>query len=687
MKRLFGFLFMLITFILWQSTNVYAETTNEYYLHEESFSTDYELKGLFATCESQFHVGEWNVKDAKFTMYYTATSMIREEISDFTVYLNSQPIYSGRIPLSYGEVQSLDIIINPEYLQEGSNTIQIESYIRTNDEDACKDDVSSASWMVVMKNSTVSINYQTKVECKSVKDIYKQLSSIEGLENNQSTLCVPNNVSDAEITTAGLALSGMSANATLFYENMGLMEITSTADLQGKKYVLMISEYENLLPDIKLLLSTEQMAEVKEDAIVTFVKFNDEVDILLVTGGNPQALKNAGRLLGNRNYVEQTKANWRKVTADENVMSDTDDTISGKLTETGVYVKGPFKQTASLFVETAANRTIAAGSEITLDLKYADNLDFRRSLVTVYINDIPIGSKKLMQENSNDDTFTVSIPNNLNIVGSFTINVTFDLEIPDLECTLRRQDMPWAYISNESMIDLQTETVPFLMFDYYPTPFIADGHLNQMVVVLPVQIGDADLAVFKEVMLALGRYQKENTGELRVCRASDMGDLSTSNIISIGKYANNPIAQQINNQLYFKFSPKGTTITSNEKMQIEPNWGSTLGTSQTLYSPYSSDKYALLIISGVRDEGMLYAVEYLGKIEKNWQMYGDGFVADNENIYCARFKEDNSKDIGLVSKMQKQTDALTLLFVGACTLFLLIISLILLVIKYKRKRG
>ena len=218
--------------------------------------------------------------------------------------------------------------------------------------------------------------------------------------------------------------------------------------------------------------------------------------------------------------------------------------------------------------------------------------------MTVYIGDTPLGSKKLSKETANSDVLTINIPNNLGIVGSFNLKVTFDLEIPDMVCTMRRQDMPWAYITNESTIRLKTEEIPYLLFDYYPAPFIVNGRLNQVMVVIPAEESKQDLEVFSHLLLTLGRYQKDNKGSIAVCRADQDISLENLNVISIGTLEKNPIAKQQNNQMYFKFSPGGTTILSNEKIQLDPDYASSLGTAQLFYSPYS----CLLYTSDAADE-------------------------------------------------------------------------------------
>lgn len=653
-------------------------------LHEENFSADYELKGLFSSCQIYFQVGDWEVQKAEATILYSASALAKEEVSDFTIFLNEEPIYSQKILLTASETKELTLALPQRLLKQGANSIRVESYIRTNDGDPCSENISTASWMVVRKDSHVSIAYQPAVRCANVADVFRQMTSIEGLENEMSGVFLPQNPTERELTAAAYLLSGISANAILDYDKMALVKVGESKDISPYRYGTYISEYEKLPDDIEVLLTKEQKAAAQESAVIGFVKTKEGTDLLVVTGKDEAAMENACRLFGNKPNMEQTKSVWRKVTAAENVNVIRSPVDSHRLTRTGSYVSGPFAQSASFTVPMSANQSIAAGSEAIIHFRYAQNLDFDRSLVTVYAEDVPIGSKKLEEENADGDSLKVHIPNNLSLTGNFALRVTFDLEIKNLACDIRRQDMPWAYVTNESTVSLNTEEIPWLLFDYYPGPFIHEGKLNRLVVILPLKEGPEDLDALRKILLTLGRYQTDNSGTVRVSRTDQVGDISQSHVISIGCLADSPMARQLNDQLYFKFSAKGTTFRSNEKMQIEANYGAALGTAQLFYSPYSQDKYALLMVSGVTKEGMSKAADYLGNVQKNWQIYGDGYVTDGELIYCHRFGKDNGKRDSLFMDLTEQDGTVILLVFGGSVLLLMILSLMMIWMKHRR---
>lgn len=683
-KKIAGRLLMLLVLLALPTGEVRAE--NEEYLHEENFLTDSNLTGLFGSCEEYFQTGNWNIKEAKLTLYYTATNLVREEVSDFTVSLNGEPIYSQNIPLTAGETQKITISLPQRLIKQGSNSIRVESYIRTNEDDPCVDDVSGASWMVIRKESGVAVSYRSNVTCQNIADVYQQITSIEALENKSSAVILPANPTENELSAMANLLGGIAQNAVLHYDNLALVNADGAGRLPDYRYSVYLCEYNRLPAGIRNLLSEEQKKSAEEEAVIVFTKTEEGNDLLIVTGGNAAAFQNACRLFGNPLSMEQTQGSARQVSETENVNVVIDKEEKQLITQTGSYLSGLFEQTASFTIDMSANRKIAAGSQVEIRFRYAQNLDFDRSLITVAIGDTPIGSKKLEKSNANADSFTINIPDNLEITGSFSLNVIFNLEIKDLYCDMRKQDMPWAYITNESTISLRTEEVSWLLFDYYPGPFLYEGRFNQVMIVLPTEESEEDMEAMRSILLTMGRYLIDNAGTMKVVRADHAENLSDYNIISIGCLSQNPIVQQINEQLYFRFSDKGTTILSNEKMRIEANYGARLGTAQLLHSPYGSKDKALLIVSGVNKAGMLQAAEYLGDIQKRWYVYGDGFVTDGEQINCYRFGEDNEKQGTLLTELNGRESAVVLVAIGGGVIILMIISLILIWNKHRRRR-
>ena len=85
------------------------------------------------------------------------------------------------------------------------------------------------------------------------------------------------------------------------------------------------------------------------------------------------------------------------------------------------------------------DRTNADGSQIKLNLRYAKNLDFSRSLVTASVDDRPIGSWRLTQAGANGKTITLTVPKNMPLANAVTIRIAVDLALPGTTTTTNDQ--------------------------------------------------------------------------------------------------------------------------------------------------------------------------------------------------------------------------------------------------------
>jgi len=654
-------------------------------VHEEGFSADHDMVGLFSECTESFHVGNWDVKDAVLYLNFSTTQLVNEQVSDFTVSINGTYFYSQRVPSTDGEKKQVKIALPLADITEGVNTIKIESYIRTDSELPCVDDVSKANWMDIFKDSYVALSYESLQGTDTIADFYTQFSSIDALEYEQSMVAF-NAQADNDVLSASLmALTGISKNATLSYNNIGYRQITQENEMD-KPYIIYFSSYSNLPDYLGTLLTADQKAVAEKDCLMALLTLQNKNKVLLVTGNDAEAMKRAGGLIGNTELMGQVKYTSKTVKATSDVFmrqSAVDEYID--LTATGTYVHGPFRQNAVFYIDYPENRLIAESSELFLSLRYSENLDFDRSLVTVYIDDKPVGSQKLEKDKADGDEIKFKIPTDLNVSGSFTLKVSFDLEIKDLWCTLRQEETPWAYVSSDSQLKLNSTDVSYMLFESYPSPFVKDNTMNNLEVVLPDSPTQSDYSAIGSVMLTMGRYIQDNRGSLKVAKASDTGDLSDLNVITVGTFKSNAFIQSINDKMYLQFLPDGNGIKSNEKVVLDANYSTSLGTAQLIYSPFSQEKNGLLVVSGVTEDSMLNAVKPLSTQEELWSVYGDAYLTDGQDVSSYRFKEENTKQLSLLEKVLEREDISTLLILIALLIIIVIFAGVVLTVKYMRR--
>lgn len=653
------------------------------YVSSTSFSTNHYMVGLFTQISQGFNVGDWDLVDGQLTLSFSTTQLVSEYLSTITISINGVRIYSENVPVTDGLRRELVVKLPVEHIVQGFNTVAIEGYIRTYNGLPCVDDVTSANWMNVFKESFIEISYTPVAPCTTIDEFYSCLTSIDALENNQSAVVVPTGFDDNEIAAAFMTLAGVSSRATKDYQNIDLLAADSLERVADKKYVIYIAKPGQLPAELQSAVA--QVGDVGDSAALLLL-ITGATNVLVVTASDGTGLNKAAAELSNAMTMHQLKSTVKLIGKDEDVYIRKEGvTQYTSLTETGTYMDGPFRQKIDYYIDFANNRKLAYGSELELYFRYSQNLDFDRSLVSVYVNNVPIGSRKLSVAKVDGDHLVLNIPTDIEVTGSFTLSVAFDLEVKDLWCTLRQNENPWAYISKESALKLNSSEVPYYLFENYPYPFISDGEFNNLVMVLPDSNTSIDLTLMGGFMLTLGQFLKYNTGEFSVVRASGQIDFNDQNVIAVGTYENNAVIAGLNDKLFFRFGENGTAIQSNEKLLIEAGYGRTLATAQLVESPYSNIRNAIMVLASANESDLGKALAYFADTTELWKLYGDGFVADGDDIYLYRFKEENKKVIDPTEDFYERTDIIRLLYIVGAVFIILVMAIVFIIIRYRRK--
>lgn len=537
-------------------------------------------------------------------------------------------------------------------------------------------------------STNLGTSYVSK-QVYSIADFCEMFISHTTLEQGQSCIAMNEDSLSEELTTALEALSYMSSRVPSSSKDIEFIPVQDLSLLESKQYVIYIENLMDLPSTYKDLLTASEIAQAENEALLKLITTSSGQKVLIVTGNNSTALINAGRMFGNEAFLSKLTSTSKFIEEDENILTpDTGVQEYYPLTENGVTVSGAFKENTSFYVDVPSNRMLATGSEIFLDLSYADDLDFDKSSVNVYINDTFIGEKALSSNGALDDSFTLKIPASLNVSGGFTVYVTFDLALKDSKHNLSTEDMPWAYISPESYLKANTIEITDMHFESYPSPFIRDHSFSNVITLIPDVLTSNDYAALSGIFRTLGHYLKNNLGVLEVKKVSEEYELADKNIIALGTFNENIYVSTLNSQLYYKFSMDGTTILPPENLEATEIPDESLGICQLIKTLESSDNelgYGILVVSGCSDLDLLNAASYLSSKEGLQNLYGNGYIATNTALSCYRIKEDiTKKKIAINSKLGSKEFSLFQMTSKMVLVFLLL-STILLINKHRKR--
>lgn len=615
--------------------NVYHDKFNYTY----HFFQDYYLKGEASNFNEYFYVGEWKISDAVVTLDMSTSELLKNRLSTVNIFINGVVIYEQKVLFEEDNRKIITISIPKSLLVPNQlNTITASVRLKNENGQNCSDYNSPSVWVNIYKESNVSINYMPIGKCDTIAEFYKKFISIEALDNHLSAVCIGNAATETEFTAAANILAQLSSNALTQYQNIGLRKVKNIDDFDENLYSIYICEYKNILPEIKNLMSEEEKQQAQKDAAILLYTLNDK-KILLVTGSNDKKISLASKLFGNKKYIETIEENFKYIQSTDNFDVEGEEIKQYELlTEEGTLLKGCLSQSASFTVKLPSNRSLTSSSCLSLDFQYSDKINFKESLVTVFANNIPIGSKKLTKDGTGGSTQLFYFPDDIKISDNLTLKVEFYLYTDENWCKLEEQEFPWAYIENTSMLKMISNDQTEFAFENYPNPFVRDHTINHLLIVIPDDIKESELEAFKSITLLLGRYVNNNRGTFQVSFSSNRGNMKDDNIIAIGNAENNQIIKENESMLYFQYDKDTKNFVSAEGFHV-PDDPTGFGIVQLMYSPYSQTSHGLMIITSENDTGIQNAARYLSIYSDLWKVKGNVFIAADEDISCYYIKD------------------------------------------------
>lgn len=622
----------------------------------------------------------WSIDQALVNVDYRLSQLSLTGKSNLTLSVNGVKFYSMALEQKDGK-QHVHLVIPKEFLKVGKNTLKVETHVTTNVSNV----QTPADWLFVYQSSNVGVIYQNKDNHAAIRSFHDRFSGEDNITDKEVAILVPDNTSGKELQAATMILSGYKKIGKRNTEIIPINQLSSAND-RKKNYLIIVAMY-NRLP-------AEYQKQIDEKTIVNDallkVFTTQQQQVLVVTSKNKEALLTAGKFIANSELMKQVEEPEKVISEKMDV-----DTLhipaeqAIQFTETGDQLQGEGYQSRDYFVPLPSNRSIAYNSQIHLEYRHSENLDFEHSLVTVLINGIPIGSKKLSLEKASGDELTLKVPNDIDVSGDFNVTVSFDLEMKNQKESTGDSQAPWAFITDKSIMALLTNDRTDLLFETYPFPFLKDGTYNQVGVVLPKKMNDYYYRALSNVFNLLGTYTQDNTGEITYITDGEKSSpafLKASNLIVIGSYQDNTLLPELNKELYFNYNDQGTGFLSNEKMPIESGYGKRIGSAQLISSPYEDSK-GILAITGAQPESIYLASKELATWQSVSSHSGDAFIVDKshqvENFHFK--KSDKGLKQNVTETVKKKTSLIT--YVGLFLFAIAAVGVLLVFAINKRRKN
>lgn len=615
--------------------------TNETYISKIDLNSNITFHGVFDSYRWIFNTkSKEGIERATLNLEIELTDVLADKVKSYLTFsLNGSQFYSMEINKRNGEPETITINLPGYLLKDGSNEVKVEGYLRCSDE-PCTDDYNTANWLVLGGKSNIELVEKAKVYGNKIIEFPYGLS--ESYDSNNKII-IPDKYTDGELSSAlkfQTLLGGINGNGEI-------VKWSDRGDLSKSNVIFIGSkeEGESNLPiisnDIKdLPLDNEAYIGVNNSPFST----RSDLKLISIISNSETELESAIKFLMNKDIYGQVSSSSTFVNSNLDLDKEIKP-ISSIITldELGISemkVEGLFRKEVKIGYALPKNKKLSPGDKLELNLRYSENLDFDRSLFTVYINDTPIGSKKLEREKANNDNISIVIPKDVLNTSYLEIKLAYDLNLKGVECEKNQHEQPWGLVTGDSYIQINSRNTNEFYFNNYPEPFVQDWDINDTMFIIPDNLPSKDLTALGNMANLMGKGMRYNLGKIGAVSIGNLKDEhKDNNIIVYGTPNSNKLIKELNNSLWFKYDKDWSKFLSNEKLYLMDDYAKNIATFQLDYSSYSSGKF-MLVLTSPNEELLTKSLVYLGKETEVYKLYGDGAVIDIDgNVRNFKYKE------------------------------------------------
>lgn len=658
------------------------------------------FSGIFKKNTYSFRIENyWDTVYAYAQIQYTISPLIEDVPASLTFYVNDEPVDSFRLEYTDGGTKTAYVRIPVEKLKEGFNNFSISGYVRLYDEDGCLDDFSGANWVSVSQDSLIIVGYNVTDTANLLQYYpFPFVSSIDEQGDNCG-IYVPEDADDAEMKAALLIRADLGDETSGSDDvKFGSLKEMST-DHRANNVI--IASKTRLPENIRNSLPSD--AKTNAGAYVFEYSGNGGTTLVITADNSDDLYEGAAMLMDDSRLVQEkglsafVASGAADTAIESSALSDLtvkETSIKDITSQNGLEFIGPFRQEQEIYLKSSNGFILGQGGKVTLNYRYSDNLDFDRSLLTVYWGSTPVASKKLTKEGAAGDSVSFTMPEDVVGTSATSVKIAFDLEIKDLYCTKREDQMPWAYVSGNSTLFLPVGNGTNYTLDLRPYPLERMGIYNALTVVVPDEM-TSDVYDLLGRSIALYGSSIEPYGDLRVLHAFEASSVLTKendvdsdrNLLVVGTPADNVFLTALNDSLSFQFNDAGDAFVSNNQLLLSDTYAKSIGVIQLIRSPYAENK-AVLAVSAPNDTAAAAMVTWLRSEKNSWKLTGDAFVIDgtDESRGFTFLEAEKTAGMSLSERISNNKPAVILTMVSTIAMLILLLAVILLLTRYRHNK-
>ncbi len=379
----------------------------------------------------------------KVDLFWDSSPTIRPESSSITVLLNGQTLASNRLrPAANSGAQAWTVNFPTRFLRKGVNELTIVTRQRSVD-GPCQDIENAANWVRLEEGSAIITAFNPDPNPSIASYPYPILDPL-GKQFSRFAFDLGATPEPAKVAT----MLGLASDWGVRW----LGQEINTPMVNGKRG--------NQPHLVKI-----QMGETAPDGTALppsagWVGFDANRNLIL-HGNGSAGLRRARNVLTDSTAL-QLAGKAPNILVDKDLgrapalgQGRVGQVTFGALGYPKIQLLGAFTQRAKLFINRPLRVDIGKQSFLKLKFKHSAAVDPARSLLTVKINGVPVGSVRLTDENANEGTLAVRLPVEELAKFSWEVELEAYHYLGNVDCSKSYDSIAWTVIDGTSEFVLE----------------------------------------------------------------------------------------------------------------------------------------------------------------------------------------------------------------------------------------
>ncbi len=538
--------------------------------------------------------------DCNFKLDYETSPNLVGLQSSLTVFLNGQPIDS----ISLGAVSApgrWNITLPKKYFKRGFNEVDIATRSRIT-EGPCRDDDDLRNWVRFKSTSELLLQLNSSSVYPLSAFPYPYVSWLSQTASSVPIVLPPK----ATDRTLSAALNLAASLGSRFMDKPLEVLMSMSAQANPSIYLGLAGELNTRSP--------KSAIEVQNSGLWISGRTGDQLDAAVRTLSNPElSAQMRGMTSTAIEYVSKQGPPATKV-----------GTVSFReLGNSIIPLTGIGSQTTSLVLRRPLLSSLGRGGQLRLRYRHAAILLPSRSMLSVVMNDQPIGSVALSPNNANDGELICPVPVDLADRNEWVIQITAHNELASVDCAKNYEDVAWTTILGSSDFELREGSLtstPYL--EGFPYLRSKDGLLPAEAT---LSLGsNPSTALLTLAATTAARATQTNRG-IALWKVSN-GGLTGYEDVVVGLYNEEDRFRIMGNRLLV--APKKTGVPSvRQDLAILPSTLEGGVVVQAIAKPEGGVTY---IVLGSSDQAILRFTEYLSSLQGTNALHGQVAVFTKE---------------------------------------------------------